>query len=132
MEAAMRNDRPEPLASVRLVPPATLQLNFADGFAASLPIGLLEMPIDRIRWETATVSRSGYTMTVLGIRGDEVPIDAGVLRFLVDKEYGAQIQAARQAVQLSREELQRMVRDNPPPREWYAQPSRELVRESWK
>ena len=35
-------------------------------------------------------------------------------------------------LQISEEELERLVRDNPPPPEWFAQPPQDLTRESWK
>lgn len=120
------------LRAARLEGKAALRLVFADNRSFLLPVGRIGMPVDRIKWNTAEPSHGGTSMTVTGIKNDPVPIDSGTLRYLVDKTYADEMDAALRAIQFSDEELDRIVRDNRPPAEWYAQPSRDLTRPSWK
>jgi hypothetical protein len=123
---------PEQLAGAAFAAPATIKLDFADGSRFSLAIGLLGMPLDRIIWSTLEVSPSGDKVVFKGIKGDPVPIDSATLRYLVDKKYAAMMDAKLKDLQFTEEELERIVHDNPPPPGWFAQPSRDLTRESWK
>lgn len=59
-------------------------------------------------------------------------IDAKTLRYLADQEYAAEVDKAHAALQLSREELERVAQTSPPAKEWFAEPERDLKRESWK
>jgi hypothetical protein len=120
------------LASARYVQPGTLELKFEDGKSYSLAVERIGMPVDRIKWLTAKASPGGESMMVLGIKGDPVPVDSATLRYLVDKDYAAQMDASLKTLQFTDEELDRIVRDNPAPREWYAQPPSDMRRESWK
>jgi hypothetical protein len=126
-----RNDV-EHLIEARYVRPAKIFLLFADGFAASLPIKALEIPVNRMRWSTLKVAQSGEKVIMKGIKGDLVPIDATTLRYLVDKDYAAKMDKSLESLQFSREELAELARNNPPPREWYDEPADDLTRESWK
>jgi hypothetical protein len=123
--------RLEHLLRAHFTQPSSIELTFADK-TFSLPIHLLEMPIDRIQWSTVAASATGETMTVIGVKGELVPVSAGVLRYLVDSKYAADADAALEKLQFTDDELERIVRDNPPPAEWYAQPDPDLTRESWK
>ena len=123
--------RLEHLTCARFTRPSSIELTFADK-TFSLPIHLLEMPIDRIQWSTVAASPTGEMMTVIGVNGELVPISAEVLRYLVDSEYAADADAVLKKLQFTDDELERIVRDNPPPAEWYAQPTRDLTRESWR
>ena len=111
---------------------ATLALEFADGQDFSLPVERLGMPVDRIDWPTAEASPGGESMMVMGIKGDPVPIDSATLRYLVDLSYAAEVDAKLESLQFTGEELDRIVRDNPAPLEWYLQSSQNMTRESWK
>jgi hypothetical protein len=111
-------------------PPATVELEFADGLRTSLAIELLGMPVDRINWPTLKPVPGG--IVVVGIKGDPVSIGARDLRYLVDAEFAAKIDKSVESLQLSRAELAEMARDSPPPPEWYDEPDEGFVRESWK
>jgi hypothetical protein len=128
----IQGGRPDLLASAEQTSRLTIALVFRDGRRAALPVERLEMPVDRFRWETAKASSGGEVMTVTGVKGDDIPIDAATLRYLVDPGYAEEVDAALEALQLSREELRKMAHDNPPPAAWYAQPQQDLTRESWK
>lgn len=119
------------LKLARFLPPATIVLDFPDA-RFSLPIELLEMPVERIRWRTAQASTTGDAMTVRGIRGDLITIDVGTLRYLVDPAYAAKTDAALKALQFTRDELKELANDNPAPPDWFSEPGRDLRRESWK
>jgi hypothetical protein len=90
------------------------------------------MPIDRFRWETVAASSAGESMTVLGIKGEKIPIDSSTLRYLVDKDYATKMDATLKSLQFSREELQEMARDNPLPNELIPPSGEDLISESWK
>jgi len=122
----------ERLTRARFVSPSTIELDFIDGRRFSLAIELLDMPSDRIDWRTLEASPGGEKAIVKGIKGDPVPIDSATLRYLADKNYAAIIDAKLKGQQFTEEELERIVRDNPPPPEWFSQPSPDIIRESWK
>jgi hypothetical protein len=84
----------------------------------SLPVDKLEMPLDRVRWETATASTTGDAMVLTGIRGDAIPIEGTTLRYLVDAEYAAETDAEVAELRLTRDEMARMATENPPPPDW--------------
>ncbi|MCI0683819.1 MAG: hypothetical protein L0Y71_17070 [Gemmataceae bacterium] len=119
------------LVAVRFARPSTLQLTFADR-AFSLPTAKLGMPKRKIRWSTVAVRPTGDAMTVRAIRGETVAIDSGTLRYLVDRDYAAAIDRALDSLGLTAQEMDRMVRDNPPPPDWYATTEPDLRLESWK
>jgi hypothetical protein len=127
----MASGRPDHLVQA-LYAEGKLQLSFGDGQFFPLAVERLGMPVDRINWPTATASPGGESMMVQGIKGDPVPVDSATLRYLVDKHYAAMMDAKLKSLQFTDEELDRIVRDNPAPPEWYAQPSRDLSRPSWK
>ena len=110
--------------------PSTIVLRFADGAEFSLPIAKLEMPLDRIQWETATAI--GEAMVLTGIRGDAIPIEGTTLRYFVDAEYAAEIDAEVEDLRLTRDEMSRMAADNPPPPNWLREPAPDMRRDSWK
>ncbi len=120
------------LACATFVRPSTIELEFVDGLRTSLPIALLGLPLDRIKWSTLKVSRSGDKITVKGIKGDPVPIESSTLRYLVDKKFAVEIDQSLESLQLSREELAEMAGTTPPPDQWYDEPERDLTRASWK
>jgi len=125
-------NRPEYLVSARFVPPESIDLQFADR-RFTLNIGLLGMPVDRINWSTAKASPAGEAMTVRGVRKDEIPIDSSTIRYLVDSNYAAKMDATLKSLQFSREELQQMSRDNPPPATLLDEPGGDdLIGDSWK
>jgi hypothetical protein len=123
--------RSEHLMRARFVRPSSIKLQFADK-SFLLKIDLLGMPVDRIRWETASASPAGVSMIVQGIKGEKIPIDSSTLRYLVDRNYAAKIDSSLKSLQFSRQELQEMARDNPPPPELLAQPKQDLISDSWK
>lgn len=130
-QTAVPTERLEPILEVRFVRPATLQVEFADqGF--SLSIESLDMPADRIRWETVAATASGDGITMLASKGDLITIDAAAIRYLVDPVFAAAIDAMLKAVQPTRDELKTLARDCPPPSEWYDEPEKDLRLESWK
>jgi hypothetical protein len=109
-----------------------LKLEFEDGEKFSISVSRLGMPVDRIKWSTAEVSDGGASMLVMGIKGDPVPVDSSTLRYLVDTKYAAEMDRKLESLQFTDAELERIVRDNPASPEWYAQPSKDMRRESWK
>ena len=123
---------PEQLTHATFVAPSTIELEFGDGLRCPLAIDLLGMPLDRIDWPTLEASPGGEKIVVKGIKGDAVPIDAGTLRYLVDKKYAARIDKSLASLRLSRDELAEMARDNPPSPEWYDESGDDFTRESWK
>jgi hypothetical protein len=122
----------EKLVSAQFAPPAAIELAFADDYRCSLAIERLEMPLDRFRWSTLEVAQEGKAIQVQGVKDDSISIDAKTIRYLADPTYAAQMDQAHAALQLSREELERIGHDNAPPKEWFAEPERDLKRESWK
>ncbi|MBI3823433.1 MAG: hypothetical protein HY289_12255 [Planctomycetes bacterium] len=124
-------EKPVRLIDAKFIAPSSIRLKFTDK-TFTLAIRKLEMPVDRIKWKTAAASPTGEKMMVKGVKGDDIPIDAPTLRYLVDAEYAARIDASLDALQLSRKELAEMARDNPPPDSWYDEPAQDLARESWK
>jgi hypothetical protein len=112
--------------------PSTIELRFADGAEFSLPIATLQMPIDRILWETAAVSQTGDAMCLTGIRGDAIPIEGTTLRYFVDAEYAAEVDAEVDELRLTRDEMSRLAAENPPPPAWLYEPAPDMRRESWK
>jgi hypothetical protein len=125
------SNRSNCLKRAHFVPPSLIELTFVDK-TFLLAIELLEMPVDRIQWSTVAVYPTGEAMTVNGIKGDVIPIDSSILRYLVDKDYAAQLDTKLATTQFSDDELKRIVRDNPPPPEWYAEDHTDMLRESWK
>ncbi len=117
---------------IRYVKPANLEVEFADGFQGSMPVTKLEMPIDKIRWSSVTVTNRGTSATFKGIKGDLIPIDASTIRYLVDTQYAAKKDRSLESHQLSRSELAKMAHDNAPPQSWYEDLPEDLTRESWK
>jgi hypothetical protein len=109
--------------------PSLIDLRFADDAAFALPIAKLQIPLDRIRWETATVASSGETIQLIGIRGAAIPIEAGLLRYLVDAGYAAEIDAEADELRLTREEMHRMAAENPPPPDWLREPAQVHLRD---
>ncbi len=97
-----------------------------------MAIDLLAIPLDRVDWPTTQVSPSGDKIIVKGVKGDPIPIDSATLRYLVDDKYAAEMDARLKSLQFSEKELERIARENPPPPDWFSQPSRDLTRESWK
>lgn len=123
--------RPDHLLHAHYVGPSSIKLKFADK-RFTLDVSLLGMPVDRFRWETVAASPIGESMTVQGIKGEKIPIDSSTLRYLVDPVYAAEMEASLQRLQLSREELQEIAGDNPPPPELLDQSEQDLTSESWK
>jgi hypothetical protein len=111
--------------------PSTIRLQFADGQSFGLDVARLELPVQRTDWSTMMVSPAGDAL-VVSVGGESIPIVAGTIRYLVDEAYAAGIETAIREVQFTREELAEFARTNPPPPEWYAQPSQDLTREGWK
>jgi hypothetical protein len=109
---------------------SSLELRFADDRSFTLPISRLEMPLDRIRWPTATASPDGESLIVVGIKGDPIPIAATTLRFLVDESYAKRINEEVASVQLSRNELHEIARTSV--RRDATRPEPDLRRASWK
>jgi hypothetical protein len=126
----MEKVRQEHLLRSRFVPPSTIDLDFDDA-RFSLDIGLLEMPLDRIQWASATVSSTGDAMIVRAVKGENVPIDSSTLRCLVDPSYAAQISASLKALKLTREERAELATNEPPP-EWFTEPEQDFRLDSWK
>lgn len=125
-------NRPDELKTARFIRSSnSIELSFSDK-SFILPIEQLEMPVDRIDWPTLAASPTGEKMTVKGVKGDPVPIDSSTLRYLVDEEYAAQMDAKLASLQFTEDELDQLIRDNPPPTEWFAEPSHDFMRESWK
>ena len=123
--------RPDCLVGVRFAPPSSISLTFSDK-AFDLSIERLEMPLDRINWSSVVASPTGEKMTVNGIKGEAIPIDSSVLRYLVDPDYAAMMDAKLKSLQFTEEELERLIRDNPPPDEWFNEPESDSTHESWK
>lgn len=122
----------EVLIGAQLVNTGTIDLEFADGRRFSLPIEQLQMPLDRIQWHTIARATDGTCIHVNDIKDEAVSIDAKTLRYLADPEYAKRIDSELKQLQFTEEELERIAKDNPPPPEWFSQPSRDLTRESWK
>jgi hypothetical protein len=131
MNAANAIGRIDRLIVADFEPESTLRLKFGDGTSFTLDAARLEMPANRTDWSTVAISSAGDAIIVT-VGGEPIPIDAATLRYLVDDAYAAKIEASIRESQFSREELARLVRENPPPPEWYAQPSQDLTREGWK
>jgi hypothetical protein len=112
-------------------PPSMIRLQFADDRCFSLAVEQLELPADRVDWSTIVPSSAGDSL-IVAVGGEPIPIEAATLRYLVDAAYAAEIETAIRQSQFSRDELARLARENPPPPEWYAQPSQDLTREGWK
>lgn len=123
---------PQRLVEARFIRPAGISLSFADGFTARIQVACLEMPIDRIKWESTSVSTNGDGMTVEGITGDTIPISSATLRYLADPVYAAKIEAEVDAVTRTKDELTELSRESKPPQSWYEQPEQVLTRDSWK
>jgi hypothetical protein len=123
-----RNDR---LTEAAFEPPTTIRLRFADDRLFSLDAGRLELPEDRVDWSTVAVAPTGESLTVT-VGGETIPIEATTVRYLVDEAYAAEVEASIRRMQFTREELAQLARDNPPPPDWYTQPSQDLTRDCWK
>jgi hypothetical protein len=123
--------RPDNLLAVKFVAPSTLELVFADRMFP-LEIGLLEMPIDRIRWETASVPSTGDSMTVKAFKGETIAIDSGVLRCLVDEQYAAEIKKSLTALQLTEDEFTQIIESQGPRPQWLDEPEQDPRLDSWK
>ena len=93
--------RIDQLVTVSFVPPGELCLTFADQIF-HLPVSRLELR-GEIDWQTAQVS-SGHEMTVSDTKGDEIPIDAATLRYLVDTDYAAKIDQSIRDLHITPEE----------------------------
>jgi hypothetical protein len=123
--------RPDRLRAARFVAPASVELTFADDFKATLPVSRLEMP-GRIRWQTVRLTDGGDTMTVSGVPGDEIPIPASTIRYLVDADFATGKKARRPKGRLTRDQLRKLAEQNPPPPELFDQPAHDLIRDTWK
>jgi hypothetical protein len=124
-------ERKDALEEVRYQPPNHVFVRFCDGKGFQLPVAAVPIDASKIKWETAAVPANGKCMLVVGVKGDEVSIDAGTIRCLVDNDYAAEVRDALSDLMLSREELAVVSQDKPPP-EWLFEPSPDLRRESWK
>jgi hypothetical protein len=109
---------PERLLTVRLVGQRSLELVFADGYTRRLAIGRLELPLDRVRWDTVTASPTGESMTVIGVKGETIPVSASTLRYLVDPASAAKTDKALADIALTKDELNELHRTTEPPAGW--------------
>lgn len=122
----------EHVIEARYINPGRIDVRFADGYRHLLASRLLGMPKGRIDWPTLRVSPDCTTVIVNGIKGDPVPIDSTVLRYLADAKYAAELDAKLKSLQFTDEELSTMVGENQPPEEWFDKREPDLRRESWK
>jgi len=122
----IRRDR---LVKARFTRPSSIHLVFADGYAGTVRVEQLEMPVDRIRWTSAAASADGANLTVTAKKGEPIPIAAGTLRYLVDPQYAAEVDARHH--ELLQSSAGSEAADEPPP-EWFGQPEVDLTLESWK
>lgn len=109
---------PWQLTSAEFLPPSSLELEFADKVFV-MPVADLEIPDGLVAWETAEASKSGDKMIVKGAGGKDVPIDAATLRYLVDPDYAAIIDAQLSKLQFTDDELERLCKDAKPSQEWF-------------
>jgi hypothetical protein len=130
MNAANAIGRVDRLLVAIFEKPSTVRLQFADDRTFVLDASRLELPEPQTDWSTIAPSSTGEAL-VVAVGGEPISIDAGTLRYLVDDAYAAEIEASIRESQFTRGELAQMVRDNPPPPEWYAEPSQDLTREGW-
>jgi hypothetical protein len=124
--------RKDVVISSRFQLPASIVLCFDDGKQFDLPIVNIPIDASRIHWQTSSLSRTGEQLILLGVKGDAVPIDAGVLRCLVDDEYAAEVKNSLKKLRMTRDELIESARDMPAPPDWVYEPSPDLRRDSWK
>jgi hypothetical protein len=82
------------LVAAEYLSAATIRVSFADGNSFTLVIGDLELPTDKLRWETASAASTGEEMLVEASDGDVIPIDSASIRSLVDPEYARELERA--------------------------------------
>jgi hypothetical protein len=121
--------RPDQLKAAQLVRPTSIRLTFADDFEATLPVGRLGMPVDRIRWKTVRVTDNGETLTVTAVKGEPVPVAATTLRYLTDPAYAATIDARVNKLSAFLDELDHT---GETPAGMFDSPEPDPVMESWK
>jgi hypothetical protein len=122
----------ERLTSVRLVRPRVLELIFEDHFKADLDVDLLEMPTDRIRWESAALSSGGTAMLVTAVEGEAISIDASTLRCLVDAAFATEVRRSLDALKPSRDELRQLAKETRQPSGFQTGTPDDLTLDSWK
>ncbi|MEI7685891.1 MAG: hypothetical protein WCL32_12760 [Planctomycetota bacterium] len=111
--------REDSLVSAKFLPPKAIRLRFKDGLDCELLLSSLEMDDDQIVWSSVAASATGESMVAKTKRGEDIPIDAGTLRYLADPDYAREVDRKLKGLQLTSAELDDFVRDNPPPPELF-------------
>jgi hypothetical protein len=120
----MTTQQPDRLSSVTYrTNGRKLLVTFEDGRSFSLPLARLGMPVVEIDWPTTTVSPDGTAMIVRETRGKKIPVDAGAVRCMVDKDYAARAKAAVDALRPTREELHALSKVSERPAKWDDEPA---------
>lgn len=117
------------LKAAHFTRPASLQLTFADGLEATIPVARLGMPVDRIKWRTVRVTDGGRAMTVTAIKGEAVPVASATLRCLADEDYATKVKGKLNDL-LS--VLDGLTGEGETPAGLFDQPARDPVLPSWK
>jgi hypothetical protein len=107
----------EKLIAATLASQTAMRVSFADGRTFSLAIADLGLPVDQIRWETATVA--GAAMSVKTIDAESIPIDSSSIRYIVDSAYAREIDTSIASLLIPQRELQELLPTSEPPEEWY-------------
>jgi len=123
---------PDKLLSVQFVSPSSLTLVFCDSFQATLKASKLEIPLSRIRWQSANVGTDGDSMTLETKDDATISVDSSTLRYLVDKAYAVEIDAELKRTRPSRDELREFAKNNPPPSDWYEGADKKPIIPLWE
>ncbi len=113
--------RKDAVLSAVFLPPSSVAIRFADGFEGEWTLQQLDFDSSGLELDTLRAADDGATVQIKSQKGDWGQIDSAILRYLVDAEYAAECDRNLERLQLAPEVLERFVKDNPPPPEWYAE-----------
>lgn len=114
-----RNTYPERVIEARYVRTSRLFLRFADGLEGTWSFRQLCLDMSNMKVTSIKASASGNCIRVKSKWGDDVELDTSSIRWLIDPEYAARLEAEIAAMQIPSERLERIAAKNQPPQEWY-------------
>jgi hypothetical protein len=110
---------PECLLHASFVPPSSVEVRFADGFAGVYQLKSIDVDPAELRLPTIKASASGNALEVQSARGEDLRIDSEAIRILVDAEYAARMDELVKASYVPAAELARLANTHKAPQAWY-------------
>ena len=105
-----------------------IQLQFADGFAKTMPLKKLGLTAEGVLWATLRALGDGSGIRMTATFGPPVILDGATLRYLADADYAVSVDAAGEQMSIPNEKIERLAAKHTLPRRPAAK-SREATRE---